>query len=84
MSHEVKLSKSELRRKDVQELRTGVEKESWIALSQYFNGAGNGAEAKVAVVVLGTLARERQVANNSRQLDIMEKRLLLDKDGSAV
>lgn len=55
-------------------LKTKVEKDAWIALRQYFRGTGNGPEAKVACVVLGTLARERQAKNNARQLTLLERR----------
>jgi hypothetical protein len=71
-------SKEQLAKKDLKDLRTAVQKDAWISLKQFFDGAGNGAEAKVACVVIGTLAREEQAKNNARQLDILEKRLMLD------
>ena len=72
----VQEGKVQIRKKETTTIKTEVEKESWVALKHYFNGAGNGPEAKIAVVVLGTLAKEAQSRNNSRQLDIMEQRLL--------
>jgi hypothetical protein len=77
MNPEVKASKSDLRKEEIEKLKTEVEKEAWIALHQYFNERGNGSEAKIAVVVLGNIAKELQAKNNSRQLDILEKRLML-------
>ncbi len=71
----VKSSKSELFELETDALKKDVEKKSWIALRQYYDGAGNGAEAKIAVVVIGTLAREMQSTNNRRQLDLVEKRM---------
>ena len=72
-------SKEELRKKNVTVVKQETEKEAWIALRRYFDGAGNGQEAKVACVVVGTLAKEEQSKNNARQLDIIEKRLALSK-----
>lgn len=70
-------SKQELSARETTDIKKVVEKDSWIALRQYFSGAGNGPEAKVACVVIGTLAREQQARNNERQLDILERRLAL-------
>lgn len=72
----VKQSKEELRKIEITTLKNKVEQESWIALKQYFDGRGNGPEAKIAVITLGILAKEAQAKNNSRQLDIIEQRLL--------
>ena len=72
-------SKTELAVKTTQDLKRVVEKDAWIALRQYFSGLGNGSEAKVACVIIGTLAREEQAKNNARSLDILEKRLMLDR-----
>ena len=69
-------SKREWAKKDVSELKQLVEKDSWIALKQYFDGRGNGTEAKVAVGVLGSIGRFQQAENNRRQLDIVERKLL--------
>lgn len=69
-------SKAEIAENSLEQIKTNVEKECWVALQQYFNGKGNGPEAKIAVVTLGTLAKEQQSKNNSRQLDLVEKRLL--------
>ena len=60
-----------------EKLKQEGEKKAWVALNYYFDGGGNGPEAKVAVVALGTLAKELQSKNNARQLDMVEKRLLL-------
>ena len=68
-------SKGKLQTKEMSVLKKLVEKDCWVSLKRYFDGAGNGPEAKVAVVTLGTLARERQADNNARQLNIIEKRL---------
>ena len=70
-------TKPELRQWQLKKLKTDVEKEAWIALRQYFYGAGNGSEAKISVGILSNIAREKQADNNARQLDIIEKRLLL-------
>ena len=69
-------SKKEWDKKDISELKTLVEKDSWIALKQYFDGRGNGSEAKVAVGVLGSIGRFQQAENNRRQLDLVEKKML--------
>jgi hypothetical protein len=68
-------SKDQMSKKTLGVIREQVRKDAWIALRQYFCGAGNGPEAKVACIVISTLAREHQANNNSRQLDILEKRL---------
>ena len=75
----VKRSKEQLSKMTIGELKTEGEKKCWVALHYYFDGGGNGPEAKVAVVTLGTLAKEAQATNNSRQLDLIEKRLSLTK-----
>lgn len=69
-------SKEQLSKQDLESLKLDVAKDSWVSLKQYFDGRGNGQEAKVACVIIGTLAREEQAKNNARQLDILEKRLL--------
>ncbi len=76
----VKSSKPELRRVEVGVLKKEVEKESWISLRQYFHGSGNGPEAKIACVVVTTLAREKQAENNKRQLDLVFQRMGLLED----
>lgn len=83
METNVRLSKGELNKLPLRDLKHQVEKDAWVSLKQYFDGRGNGPEAKIAVVVVGTLAKEKQAENNSRQLDIVEKKLLglnLNKD----
>lgn len=72
---EIKRSKEELRKVDATQLKGEVERESWIALRQYFDGKGNGSEAKIAVVALGILVKEKQASNNQRKLDIIERGL---------
>ena len=42
------LTKEQLEKFNVEELKKGVEKDAWIALKQYFDGKGNGTEAKTA------------------------------------
>ncbi len=71
-------TKEQLSRRQTQTIKDDVTKDAWIALRQYFCRAGNGAEAKVACIVIATLARESQARNNSRQLDILEKRLEIE------
>lgn len=71
-------SKDQLSQRTVEELKNFVAKDAWISLRQYFTGAGNGPEAKVACVVITTLTREQQARNNARQLDLMERRFLLE------
>lgn len=72
---EIKRSKEELRKVDANQLKGEVERESWIALRQYFDGKGNGSEAKIAVIALGILVKEKQATNNQRKLDIIERGL---------
>ena len=74
---QVKSSKEQLSKLSLEKLKKEGEKKSWVALNYYFDGGGNGPEAKLAVVTIGTLAKEAQAKNNSRQLDIVEKRLKL-------
>lgn len=69
-------SREQLQKENVTNIKSQVEKDAWISIKRYFDGAGNGPEAKVAAVVITTLAREQQAKNNSRQLDIIELRLL--------
>jgi hypothetical protein len=69
-------NKEQLMKQDLSTIKGDVGKQAWVSLEQYFDGKGNGPEAKVACVVIGTLAREEQSKNNSRQLDLLEKRLL--------
>lgn len=78
MPHYIGESKEQLAKKEVGELKQAVQKDAWISLKQYFDGAGNGPEAKIACVVVGTLAREEQAKNNARQLDLLERRFMLD------
>ncbi len=75
----VKRSKEQLLKMTTDGLKREAEHKCWVALNYYFDGGGNGPEAKVAVVTLGTLAKEAQSKNNARQLDIIEKRLALTK-----
>lgn len=76
-------TKENLSLQPVETIKADVTKDAWIALRQYFCNAHNGAEAKVACVVISTLAREFQARNNSRQLDILERRLQLEVGGTA-
>ena len=68
-------SKEELSEQTLAELKEETAKDAWIELKQYFDGRGNAPAAKIACIVIGALAREEQAKNNSRQLDILEKRL---------
>ena len=67
---EVKRSKEQLQKLSTDNIKIEVEKDCWISLKRYFDGWGNGPEAKIAVVALGTLAKEQQSRNNARQLDL--------------
>ena len=78
MSTHVGETKEQLSQKTLLTLKGEVQKDSWIALRQYFSGAGNGPEARVACVVLSTLAREKQSENNARQLTLLEKRFSIE------
>ncbi len=78
MSDYVREGRESLLKRGLSELETLVEKDCWIALRQYFDGAKNGPEAKIACVVLSTLARKQQAANNARQLNILERRMLTE------
>ena len=61
--------------KELHKSKKLAEKRAWDALVDYFNGKGNGPAAKIAVGVIGTLAREEQSRNNARQLDLIEERI---------
>ena len=63
-------SREKLRKVDVGEIKKQVIKDSWISLRQYFDGAGNGSEAKIAVVALGIAVKEQQAENNQRAVDL--------------
>lgn len=67
-------SREELLRKDTKDLKAEVTKDAWVSLKQYFDGRGNGPEAKVACVVIATVAKEAQSTNNERALQMMEAR----------
>ena len=67
-------TKSELTAIRIDKLEETVKKGCYVALRQYFDGAGNGPEAKVAYITLGVMARETQSANGSRALDLLEKK----------
>jgi hypothetical protein len=74
----VQKSKAELGLETTDTLKALVEKDAWVSLKQYFSGKANGPEARVACVVISTLARERAAVNNARQLALLEKRFLLE------
>ena len=57
------------------ELKKNTAFKAWTELHSYFEKKTNGVVAKVACIVIGTLAREEQSKNNARQLDIIERRL---------
>lgn len=73
----VKQSRAQLLQTELSSLKQDAEKQAWAALNQYFDGAGNGPEARIACIVLTALVREHQATNHSRQLSIVERRLLL-------
>ncbi len=84
MSSYVGENKIELSEQSTETIKEKVTKDAWIALRQYFGGAGNGPEAKVACVVIGTLAREAAARNSARQLDLLERRFDLEAPKSEV
>lgn len=71
-------TREELTKRSFENIKADVAKDAWIALRQYFCGNGNGIEARIACVVIGAIAREMQARNNSRQLDLVERKLQLD------
>ena len=80
-------SKKALNKKNVNDIKEEVIKQSWISLRQYFDGAGNGSEAKIAVVALGIAVKEQQADNNKRAVDLAYskfsnnvKEIILDED----
>lgn len=73
---EIYQEKQSLKKMDIEELKNEVVKDAWVSLKQYFDGAGNGSEAKVAVVALGIAVKERQADNNRRAIDLSYKRTL--------
>ena len=46
--------------------------------SYRLSGAGNGPEAKIACIVIATLAKDYQSKNKERQLNLLERRLNLE------
>ena len=68
---------SEFQNMRIDKLKESVGRDAWIVLKKYFNKQAEGTEAKIACVVVGTLAKEMQARNNERQLDMVEKRLTL-------
>jgi hypothetical protein len=78
MSTYVGENKQQLSTRSTDELKEMVCRDAWIALRQYFCGAGNGPEAKVSCVVITTLTREFQARNNARSLDLLERRLAIE------
>ncbi len=69
---QVKESRSQLMEKPTQVLKLVAEKQAWAAINQYFDGMGNGVEAKIACNILIILVRERQANNITRHLNIIE------------
>ena len=72
-------SKQQLLAKPLPNLKDSAIKKSWVALNQYFDGAGNGPEAKVACVVITAATREMQAVNNAKSLELISSRLKLTK-----
>ena len=62
--------RQELIKTDVDVIKKDVILRSWASLKQYFDGNGNGSEAKVAVITLGIIAKEQQAENNRRAVDL--------------
>lgn len=62
--------RSKMRELSIKDIKQMVVKDAWISLKQYFDGNGNGNEAKVAAVALGIVAKEKQAENNKRAVDL--------------
>lgn len=77
MSQEVKKSKQQYMKDSRLNLKEVADKKAWVALNQYFDGAGNGPEAKVACVVITNVIREMQAENNKEQLALNRERIKL-------
>lgn len=73
-------TKDSLRKMDVETLRKEVIKDAWVSLKQYFDGAGNGSEAKIAVVALGISVKEQQAENNRKAIDLAYTKMFGNKE----
>jgi len=77
MSKELSIQEKELyRQQKTENLKKLVTKEAWVSLLQYFKGSGYGAEAKMACVVLGILAREKH--NKISELRLIGREIIGD------
>ncbi len=59
-------------------LEQEVYKESLVSVLHYFNGGGNGPEAKIAVATLGNLAKREQATNNRKSIELVANKLQLE------
>lgn len=75
MTNQVMRSKTELKKLSVEELREGLYKDCLVSLTQYFEGRGNGPEAKVASIVYTAIGRENATRNNEKSLALVEAKL---------
>ena len=75
MSYIVKESEEQLKAKGLEQLKSDAELQSWIKINRYFQGAGNGPEAKIAVVVIGNIIKERAIKNTTRLLDMQSEKM---------
>jgi len=57
------------------QLEQEVYKESLVSVLYYFNGGANGPEAKIAVAVLGNLAKREQATNNRKSIELVAEKL---------
>ena len=61
------------------QLEQEVYKESLVSVLHYFNGGANGPEAKIAVAVLGNLAKREQATNNRKSIELVAEKLQTQK-----
>ena len=69
-------TKESLKKMDVSKLKEEVAKDSWVTLKQYFDGLTDSTEAKIAVVVLNVLVKEKQAENNMRAINLAYAKFL--------
>ena len=56
-------------------LEQEVYKESLVSVLYYFTGGANGPEAKIAVAVLGNLAKREQATNNRKSIELVAEKI---------
>ena len=57
------------------ELWTEMERKAVVAINQYYDGKGNGPEAKLSAVVIGATTKRDQTRNGARALDMVAARI---------